>query len=796
MSNQIAVAGASDKRATVLKLRWLLVLALGYLLLFHSDTPVTHGPIPWIVLGYLLSNAALTLLPRRYFLLPSFDRVLILLDTVIVSAALSQAGFQTQNLFVFYFLIMLLTTLGKGLGGIIANGLIIVGIYAFFLIQSEGWAVLAHSGLLLQIPFLIIAAVFYGVLVDQEHGRYRKTIEQLQAASEAVASHLDLDAMLKIILDTVTRLMDADTVSVMLLEPDGRSLRLVQGRGIPDQCIGNAVVRIGEGVAGRIAETGQPLLIQGPVRQGEFKNHTPMERLITSALSVPIKTRAHEIGVPLKTEGRVIGVLNASVVSDRRKFDQQDLQILTLFASNISTALEHAKLFSDRVQAEETIRHQAYHDLLTDLPNRALFNDRLTLALAHAGRSGQRAAVMFLDLDHFKLVNDMMGHAVGDRLLKATAERITGCLRKSDTVARLGGDEFMLLLPELHKGEDAATIAKKILEALKPPFNFDGHEFYITSSIGISLCPDDGEDAQTLIKSADIAMYRVKEYGRNNYQFFGPAMRAAASERLVLESGLRRALERQELVVHYQPLVNLQTGKIIGAEALVRWRHPELGLISPARFIPLAEETGLILPIGEWVLRTACAQNKAWQAASGVRSLRMTANLSNLQFKQKNLTGTIARIVTETGLNPRDLELELTESGMMQNVETTVAMLRELKAMGVRISIDDFGTGYSSLNNLKRFPVDTLKIDPSFVRNVTNDPGNAAIATAIVAMAHGLRLEVIAEGVETVEELEFLRSLQCDGMQGFLFSRPVEAEAFTQLLMEGRSLTDRKDSAG
>ncbi|MBI3609120.1 MAG: EAL domain-containing protein [Nitrospirae bacterium] len=923
MSNPVTGTEASDKRSTILKLRWLLVLALGYLLLFRSDAPVTYGPIPWIVLAYLLSNAALVFLPGRYFLRPSFDIALILVDTVIVSTALSLAGFATQNLFVFYFLIMLLTTLGKGLGGIIANGLIIVGIYFTFLVQSQGWAVLTHSGPLLQIPFLIIATVFYGVLVDRERGWYRKTLDQLQTASEAVAGRLELDAMLKTILDAVTRLLGADTVSVMLLEPDGRSLRLVQGKGIPYQYIGNTVVKIGEGVAGRIAETGQPLLLQGSVREEEFRNHTPFPRSIVSAISVPLKTRGYEIGVPLKTEGRVIGVLNASIVSGTRQFNRQDLRLLTLFASNISTALEQARLIeellrktteheraerkaledearfrgildianeavisidetqrillfnkgaektfgyssaevigrsldlllperfaavhqahvvefstssvmarrmgerreicgrrknggefpaeasisrlelngekiftvvlwdiTERKKAEETIRHQAYHDLLTDLPNRLLCMDRLTLALSHADRYRQKVAVMFVDLDRFKLINDSMGHEIGDRLLKNVAERLIACLRKSDTVARMGGDEFMLLLPELRKAEDAAVVAHKILEAVEPPFNLEDREFYLTASIGISLYPDDGEDAQTLVKSADTAMYRAKEQGRNHYQFFSSAMKMVASERLALENSLRRALERREFMVHYQPQIHLPTGEITGMEALARWQHPERGLVSPAQFIPLAEETGLIVPIGEWVLRTACAQTKAWKT-TGAGALRITVNLSVRQFRQKNLAEIVGRVLAETGLDPSDLVLELTEGSIMQNVETTIAALRALKTMGVRISIDDFGTGYSSLNYLKRFPVDILKIDQSFVRNITNDPGNAAIATAIVAMAHSLKMEVIAEGVETADELAFLRSLRCDGMQGYLYSKPVAAEAFTKLLSEGRRL--------
>jgi diguanylate cyclase (GGDEF)-like protein len=787
MTGRIENDEASEKRSIVLNLRWLLILALGYLLLFHSDAPVTRGPIPWIVLGYLLSNLVLAFLPSRYFLHGSFDRALILVDTVAVSAALSQAGFQTQNLFIFYFLIILLTTLGRGINGIIANGLIIIGVYLFFLVRFHGWAALSHGRLLLQIPFLIIATVFYGVLVDREHQRYGKTLQQLQAAAEAIAGQLDLDQTLKTILKAVTELLKADAVSIMLLESDGQHLRLVQGRGIPYEYIGNTVVKIGEGVAGWIAETGRPLLLQGTLRPNEFRNHTPFARTITSAISVPLKTRDDVIGVPIKTEGRIIGVLNASIVAGKKRFNNRDLELLTLFAANISTAIERARMFSEQIRAEEMIRHQAYHDPLTDLPNRILFRDRLTLALAHAKRYNQKVAVMFLDLDHFKRINDMVGHASGDRLLKGVAERLTRTLRKSDTVARMGGDEFMMIFPELYKIEDAGTVARKILEAFKAAFRFDGHEFYATASIGISIYPDDGTDADTLAKNADAALYRAKEQGRNNYQLYSPHMNTMASERMAIENGLRRALEHQEFLLFYQPQIHLQNGEIIGAEALLRWRHPEWGLVSPAKFIPVAEETGLIIPIGEWILEAACAQNKAWHEA-GFQGICVSVNLSNRQFKQKTLVKTIARALEETGLSPASLELELTESDIMQNADATISALRELKAMGIRISVDDFGTGYSSLGYLKRFPINTLKMDQCFVRNTPKDTDNAAIATAIVAMAHSLNLDVIAEGVETEEELAFLRSIRCDKMQGYLFSKPIEPEPFLQLLIQGKRL--------
>lgn len=380
-----------------------------------------------------------------------------------------------------------------------------------------------------------------------------------------------------------------------------------------------------------------------------------------------------------------------------------------------------------------------------------------------------------------------MGHSVGDLLLNAVAERLTASVRDGDTVACLGGDEFTIILADVAKEEDVAKAAHKIHNVFSKPFDLEGRELFATTSIGISIYPKDGEDPETLLKNADTAMCRAKEEGRNNYQFYSPTMTVKAAERLALEDSLHHALQRGEFLLHYQPQVDLKTGQIIGMEALVRWQRPDRGMVSPKEFIPLAEETGLIVPIGEWVLRTACAQNKAWQAA-GFPPIRMAVNLSARQFQQRNLIEMVARVLEETGLASNYLELELTESSIMQNVQTTIATLRELNAIGIAISIDDFGTGYSSLNYLKRFPINTLKIDQSFVHDIPNDPDDAAIVTAIITLAHSLKLKVIAEAVEIVEQLEFLRSLQCDKIQGYLFSKPLPAEEATKLLAEKRSL--------
>ncbi len=438
---------------------------------------------------------------------------------------------------------------------------------------------------------------------------------------------------------------------------------------------------------------------------------------------------------------------------------------------------------TERRKTEETIHKMAYYDPLTGLPNRILFNDRLTLAIAHARRYKQMVAVMFLDLDRFKDVNDTLGHTVGDQLLKHVAERLKGSVREDDTVARLGGDEFTLLLPGVANVEDASKVAEKIIKTTRRPFKVDGHELYITTSIGVALYPDDGLNSEDLLRNADAAMYHAKEEGRDNCQFYVPTFHAKASERVELESGLHGALEREEFVIHYQPQVDIGSKRIVGVEALLRWRHPRRGLLAPGEFISAAENTGLIVPIGEWVLRKACAQNKAWQDA-GIARIRMAVNLSPRQFQQPNLVDMVSQVLKETGLNPQLLELEITEGATMQNIETAIDKLFSLNALGVRIAIDDFGTGYSSLGYLKRFPIHTLKVAQYFMHGIPKDPDVVAIVTAVIAMAKGLKLKVIAEGVETEEQLEFLKRLGCEEMQGYLFSKPLTAEAFKDMLAQ------------
>jgi diguanylate cyclase (GGDEF)-like protein/PAS domain S-box-containing protein len=430
---------------------------------------------------------------------------------------------------------------------------------------------------------------------------------------------------------------------------------------------------------------------------------------------------------------------------------------------------------------EEELEHQANHDALTGLANRSLLDDRLQQAIGYAARYEYQVWVVFIDLDRFKVVNDSLGHKAGDRLLNVVAERLHEVLRDTDTVARLGGDEFVLVLPERLEEKLTVHVVQRVLDTIVAPVTIDGNELFLTCSAGIAVYPVDGLDPEPLIEHADIAMYRAKERGRNNYQFYTPEMNQRARERLRLEGDLRSAIERAEFVLHYQPQVDLPGGRIVGMEALIRWQHPELGLLAPARFINLAEETGLIVPIGAWVLRTACAQAKAWQLA-GHGDLRIAVNLSARQFSQQDLAQSILAVLEETGLAPHCLEIELTESLVMEDVEDAIGILRQLKAVGVLLSIDDFGTGYSSLSYLKRFPIDVLKIDQSFVRDITLDPDDAAIVLSIISLAHNLKLLVIAEGVETREQLDYLARHGCSQMQGYYFSQPVPAKAFEQLL--------------
>ena len=454
----------------------------------------------------------------------------------------------------------------------------------------------------------------------------------------------------------------------------------------------------------------------------------------------------------------------------------------------VIATIEAQKLAEQIRLAKDQLDYLAHHDVLTDLPNRILLNDHLRQTIELARRQGKQLAVMYMDLDQFKYINDSLGHAVGDQLLQLVAQRLASCVRQSDILSRQGGDEFVLMLPFIQSTQDAVLAAQKILTMFALPHSTGQHDLHVSMSIGISIYPDDGQDAETLLQNADTAMYCAKESGRNNYKFFEQGMNVRAVQRQSTEVSLRRALEQQEFVLHYQPKINLYSGMVVGVEALIRWQHPERGLLLPAQFIPIAEDCGLILPIGRWVLRTACNQAQVWRQA-GLPAIIVAVNTSALEFRAKDFIENIRSILEDTGYESRYLELELTENILMQDAVSADSALHVLADLGVKLAIDDFGTGYSNLSYLRQFPIDTLKIDQSFVSQMTRNPDDAALVTAVINMAKSLKLHVIAEGVETPEQYAFLVAQQCDEGQGYYFGQPVVAEALATLLQTGVSPT-------
>jgi diguanylate cyclase (GGDEF)-like protein/PAS domain S-box-containing protein len=486
------------------------------------------------------------------------------------------------------------------------------------------------------------------------------------------------------------------------------------------------------------------------------------------------RTWALNVAFPIQDgAGRIAGIWGTNKDITAAKLMEQELAAETQRANEMTAqATAHAK----------HIEFLAYHDGLTGLPNRSLFSRLLNQSINEARRFNRELAVAYLDLDRFKHINDTLGHEAGDQLLKEVAARLKTCMRDSDTISRLGGDEFVVLLPELGDGQCAATAAQKILSAMAVPFTLIGHEFRVTTSIGISVYPQDGLDEQTLTKNADIAMYQAKEQGKNRFQFYSDTLNAQSLERLTLESSLRHALEHNDFRLHYQAKRDLGNGRITGVEALLRWEHPDLGTVAPMQFIPVAEEMGLIVPIGRWVMRTACAQNVAWQK-QGLPPVSIAVNLTQRQFSDDHLLRDVKAVLKATGMAPQLLELEINERMLIHDVENTLRILTGLKSLGVRIAIDEFGTGYSSLATLQRFPLDTIKIDRSFIRDVTSTTQDADLANAIIAMGKSLSLTVVAQGVETREQVDFLNAHACDELQGFYFKKPLPADQFTELLM-------------
>ncbi len=523
------------------------------------------------------------------------------------------------------------------------------------------------------------------------------------------------------------------------------------------------------GLPGRVLSTKKPAWISDVTKDPQF---------LRAKLASDIGVKA-AFGFPVWVRNEIVAVLEFfadQILSP----DEHLLEVMAHVGTQLGRVVE-------RKRAEDRLSYLAHHDTLTGLPNRTFFIERLQQAVMEADAHERLVGVMFIDLDHFKNINDTLGHDAGDLLIRAVAERLTGCVRAQDTVSRMSGDEFTLVLSDMGHVDDATRVAEKILHVLSAPFYISERELFVTPSIGVTLYPFDDRDIEGLLRNADIAMYRAKELGRNNYQFYTAELTARAHRRLTLAGALHRAIQHHEFQIYYQPIIDLDRGAIGGIEALLRWSHAEWGLMEPALFVPLAEETGLIIPIGEWVVHEACRQTRAWQVM-GYPDLRVAVNLSARQFQQKNLIAVITSALQASELDPAHLELEITESAIMQNTEASISALRDIAKLGVRLAIDDFGIGYSALSYLKRFPIDILKIDQSFIRDIPQDMDDSAIASAIIAMAHALGIRVIAEGVETEEQMAFLKARRCSSVQGFYFSEPLCAEDMLALLEKGLGL--------
>ena len=585
-----------------------------------------------------------------------------------------------------------------------------------------------------------------------------------------VLASTDLADVFNRAVELVSATLKADYCNVLELDPDGKQLLFKAAAGWPAEWIGQRRVPVLRGNRVEFA-----LSHREPVITRDYEDK---ETRFSPSLLLQYGVRSG-VEVPIFGTTGTFGILSAHALQPRR-FGEDDLSFLQSVANILAVAIE-------RKGAEERLAYLAQFDALTGLPNRHLLHDRLLQTMAQGRRSGNAMAVLYIDLDRFKLVNDTQGHGAGDKLLKEAAARLNQCIRSGDTVGRFGGDEFGAVLSDLAKPGDASIVAQKIIDALARPFDLDGHETYISASIGITLFPADSEEADALIMNADTAMYRAKEQGRNTYQYFTREMNERALARMQVEAALRRALERREFLLHYQPKVDLESGVICGFEALMRWQHPERGMVSPVEFIPVLEDAGLIVPVGEWVMREVCRQIQSWKS-SGLAVPPVAVNLSARQFLQKDLEATVRLILRETGVDPSLFQFELTESLLMKEPEAAARTLRGLKESGVKISVDDFGTGYSSLAYLKRFPIDALKIDRAFVRDVTTNPDDAAITLAIIGLAHSLKLKVVAEGVETEGQLNFLSTHGCDEMQGFYFSTPVPPSECEAMLRDGRRL--------
>ncbi len=617
---------------------------------------------------------------------------------------------------------------------------------------------------------MLYRSITYSINRKQAEETIRKAkelSEALNGINYFINSTLDADEIMQRVVAKAARLTGADGSSIGLFQGDHVFMKYVYN--MPGEFIG---LRLTPGEAKHIhyvASRRESVAFNDTQTDDRIDAHFFSRFGIFSVLAAPLIIR-----------DKVIGAICFYSLSQRGGFTEMYVDFAQKLSTAVSAALENARLYDSVRKMDEEIRHMAYHDALTGLPNRRLFNSLLTHEVAQSRRHDKKMAIFFLDLDRFKDINDTLGHDAGDELLKEVAERLKATVRACDTIARIGGDEFNIILADIDHVEVIADIAQKIVECFRKTFTIDGHEFHMSTSIGISIYPDDSEEISALLRYADIAMYHAKKVARNTYQFYDPEINVRTIERMQMNNLLLHSVKRGELTVHYQPRVDIKTKDIVGAEALVRWNHPVMGLLDAAQFIPLAEETGFVASIDEWVLRNVCEQVKLWQDAG--LSASVTVNLSARQLQSPHLVAKVSQIFDETGVPPECLHLEITESVAMHNIERTAERLKELSEMGVQIYIDDFGTGYSSLNYLKRLPIECLKIDKSFIRDIAGDSDDRTIISAVTAMAHKMRLRVIAEGVETQEQFSFLRFAGCDEVQGFLFSRPLPAENFEELM--------------
>jgi diguanylate cyclase (GGDEF)-like protein len=611
---------------------------------------------------------------------------------------------------------------------------------------------------------------------EEQKDRLTRMFAALSATNEAIMRAKTREELFQLVCEAAVTGGKFSATTIALVDAGSEFLRMVATAGpgrrkLEDSRLATVASRPeGRGLAGTAFRTGMPCVIN------DYKADAR-----TSYWHGNGRNTNSGAGLPLRNDGEVVGVL-LFLSSERDTFTPEFVELLERLAENLSFALQKFDRADEKKRADERIQYLATHDGLTGLPNRAMFGQLLKMSIETARRHERQFAVLFIDLDRFKVINDSLGHVAGDTLLAEAGNRIRTTLRASDVVARLGGDEFVVVLNEVKEVNQVASVARSLLAALSRPLVLSGHECRTTASIGIAMFPEDGIDEHTLTKNADMAMYLAKEDGKNDFRFFTKETRTQSVERLTLETQLRNALELDQLKLHYQPKIDVATGRITGVEALLRWIHPELGSLAPMKFIPLAEEIGLIVPIGRWVLRTACAQNMAWQH-QGLSPLSMAVNLSPRQFSDENLLRDIDDALAVTRMPPKLLQLEITESMVMSNIDRAITLLGAIRSRGIGLAIDDFGTGYSSMSLMKQFPIDTIKIDRSFVRNLPDDSQDKAIAQAIISMGKALGLTVVAEGVETAEQDQFLRDQACDEIQGFLYSKPVPPEAIPSLLL-------------